>query len=115
MSTHETRSVDFTLVQLPPRQWARFIELATRPTKKHASGGFQNRLRQWCSQMDEANHTVVLSHQSSSTRALDDMTWIAHAIADRNVGGWQKHVFDIFAGCHPRFTGITIKPRKGKK
>lgn len=108
-------ATDLTLVQLPPRPWSIFYELVTRPTGKHQSGGFQNRLRKWRSRMDVVNHTILLSHHSSSPRELDDMTWIAHAIADRNVGGWQKHVFDIFAGCHPRFTGITIKPRKGRK
>lgn len=108
-------SVDVTIVQLDPRSWRKLLELATRATKKHLHGGFQDRLRRWCSQMDESNYTVVLSHTSFGPRQLDDMTWIEHAIQDRNVGGFQKHVFDIFAGCHPRFTGLTIKPRKGRR
>lgn len=112
MST--TRAVDLTMVQLSPRSWHKLFELATRATQKHLHGGWQDRLRRWCAQMDEANHTVVLSHTSSSPRQLDDMTFIAHAIEQRNIGGWQKHAFDIFAGCHPRFTGITIKPRPSR-
>ena len=83
--------------------------------KLHEKGGWQDRLRTWCGQMDEAKHSILLSHQSDRPRRLDDMTFIAHAIEQRNVGGWQKHAFDIFAGVHPRFTGLTIKPRVGRR
>lgn len=93
------------------RQWHRLLELATRATKKHERGGWQDRLRRWCGNMDEATQTVALTHASDSPRQLDDMTFVARAIEQRNIGGWQKHAFDIFAGCHPRFTGLTIKPR----
>jgi hypothetical protein len=102
---------DYTVIQLPHRNWFRFVELATRATKLHEKGGWQDRLRAWCGQMDEGRHTITLSHQGSGRR-IDDMTFIARAIEQRNKGGWQKHAFDIFVDTHPRFTGIVVKPRE---
>jgi len=108
-------SLDVTIVYLPDRAWHRLFELATRATGKHISGGWQNRLRRWCTQMNEADRSVVLSHTPGSARELDDMTFLERAIVQKNVGGWQRHAFNIFAGSHPRFTGLTILPRPPRK
>ena len=109
-------SEEFTKIYLPPLPWRRFIELATRATQKHLRGGWQDRLRRWCGQMNEVERSILLSHSGGGhARRLDDMTFIARAIEQRNVGGWQKHAFDIFAGTHPRFTGLTIRPRPGRR
>jgi hypothetical protein len=108
-------SEDFTVVYLPHRQWRRIKELAMRSTNETTSGGWQDRLRAWRDRMDDTNRSILLSHTSGGPRRLDDMTFIARAIEQRNIGGWQKHAFDIFAGTHPRFTGLTIKPRPGRR
>ena len=109
------RSEDYTLVYLPIWPWQRFIELSMLATRLHEKGGWQDRLREWCGQMNEANRSILLSHHSDRPRRLDDMTFIARAIEQRNIGGWQKHAFDIFAGTHPRFTGLTIRPRPPRR
>jgi coproporphyrinogen III oxidase len=67
--------------------------------------------------MNDKDCSVILRHKpvSKHKRALDDMTFVAHAIEQRNIGGWQLDAFNIFAGTHPRFTGLTIKPRPRRK
>ena len=108
----------FIDVPLSWRQLAmlkRFIEdeKRTRATRKHKSSGFHNRLREWASpgRINHEGSTVALSTIAVG-RHDDDMTWIANQIIGKKIGGAQSHVFDVFAGAHPRFTGLSIKPRK---
>jgi hypothetical protein len=106
---------DVTIVYLTPRAFQKLLELATRATKLHDKGGWQDRLRAWRATLDEKARSVTLSHTNGNGRRLDDMTFIIHAIEQRNVGGWQKAAFDIFAGQHPLFTGLNIKPRPSRR
>jgi hypothetical protein len=106
---------DVTIIVLPIRNFQRLLELATRATKKNEKGGWQDRLRAWCGTLNEKDHSVTLSHTNGRGRRLDDMTFVARAIEQRNIGGWQKHAFDIFAGTHPFFTGLNIRPRPQRK
>ena len=97
---------------LPPRLFFRLFELATRATKIHKTGGWQDRLRAWRGQMNETTRTITLFTTSNDTKRLDDVTFVIHAIEQVHKGGWQAYAFDIFAGSHPRFSDITVRPRE---
>jgi|SRR5215831_543214 len=105
-------SEDFTLVHLSPRQWARLTELWNRPKKKHETGGYQDRLDDWKAGANPMQRTVLLCHAKRNPRRDDDMTWVVHQIENKHGGGWQKHIAFVFEDSHPRFTGLTIRPRK---
>lgn len=106
-------SIDYTKVYLLPRVWHRLLSLTLHASRGYGKGGWPDRLREWHLTMSERDYSVTLRHTSDNPdRRLDDMTFIAHAIEQRHVGGWQKAAFDIFAGTHPRFTGLSIRPRR---
>jgi hypothetical protein len=105
-------SEDFTLVRLSLRAWFRLNELWSRPPKKHAHGGFQDRLAAWKASADPHARTVLLSHTQTNPRRLDDMTFIANAIIGKLQGGWQASLAWVFEDCHPRFSGLPVRPRK---
>jgi len=100
-----------TILFLPPDRFDRLMEVMRR-VKPHERGGWQSRLRVWKNQVDESLCAIRLLPRLGQ---LDDMVFIARAIEQRNIGGWQKHAFDIFEGTHPRFTGLTIRPRPPRR
>lgn len=101
-------------VELPPDRWRRLIELVRRPTGKHDSGGYQDRLARWRSTMDHRKRMVPLTVRRAG-RALDDVTWIRHQIANQHGGGWQASVAAIFTGAHESFADVAIAPRAARK
>jgi len=107
-----TFSQDFTLVHLKPRGWAKLVDLWSRPNKKNPSGGFQDRLAAWKASANQMQHTVLLSHARTNPRRTDDMTFIIHSIEGKLQGGWQGHIAEVFEDSHPKFTGLTVRPRK---
>lgn len=107
----------YTEIKLPEQRWKRLEELATRPTRKHDHGGFQDRLRAWLDQSNSNERTIRLAHQSTNAtkRRFDDMSWVRNSIIRRNIGGWQKHIYDIFVDTHPQFSNLPIMPRPKRK
>lgn len=104
-------AVDFTVVHLTPTQWDKLAEVATRRPGKWVKGGWQSRLRKWCSRMNEAERSIMLSHAAEGRERIDDMTFVARAIEQKEIGGWQRHAHVIFAGSHRRFSNIKVIPR----
>jgi len=84
-------------------------EIRTRATRKHQSSGFHNRVQEWATRLQD-DGTVWLSTISRG-RHDSDMEWIAKAIMGRDIGGAQRHTYDVFVNTHKAFTGLPIKPR----
>jgi hypothetical protein len=94
------------VLRLAPERFARLINLATAPTRKHYRGGYQDRCRRWCSTIDEQDCTIMLTQ--------DDVDWIVRQVTNRNGGGWQWAVAKVFIDTHPRFTGLPAVRRRPK-
>jgi hypothetical protein len=94
------------VLRLAPERFARLINLATAPTRKHYRGGYQDRCRHWCSTIDEQDCTIMLTP--------DDVAWIVRQITNRNGGGWQWAVAKVFIDSHPCFTGLPAVRRRPK-
>ena len=109
------RDVVFTEIYLAPRNYALLREWVNRPvakTKHGHNGGMQRRRLDWRDRMDAIHRSVRLTTHSSFERGtVDDMTWIARTIINRNGGGYQTRIAEIFEDTHPLFTGLPIKPR----
>jgi hypothetical protein len=90
------------LVALPQDRFERLLRLVNKPNGKHSSGGYQSRNRRWRSSIDEAARTIAIE--------ADDLDWIRRQLQNRDGGGWQKHVYDIFNGVI--FTDLPVTPRR---
>jgi hypothetical protein len=95
------RYEEFTRIYLSSDAWKRLYGLTTRPFKNNRQG-WPNRYRLWRERLRSADYSVLLSHTEHNGHP-DDMTFIARAIEQDNIVGWQWPVFDIFHGTHPRF------------
>lgn len=87
-------------VVLTERQWTVLLWFIKRHSR--GSGGFQDRMREWRTRMNDTMRAIQLTTEKIG-RKLDDMTFIVHALHNRGGGGWQNYIFDIFANTHPTF------------
>jgi hypothetical protein len=105
-------------VRLNPQQWSLLGEWVMRPTdnRKHKTGGgMQQRRKRWLAAMNPSDCSIALSEEApKNTRATDDVTWIIGTIVNQYAGGFQSLIAKIFTNTHPRFTGLSIKPRKSR-
>ena len=85
------RSQDYTIVILPPRQWAILQSMIADVQRWQAlgrdMGGWQKRLLKWHGRLIPEKRTVLLAHVPEGRERQDDMTFIANAIWQRLIGG----------------------------
>lgn len=92
------------VLALPPWSFARLMKLVTDPDRIHQKGGVQDRKRKWRAAINEPARSIELD--------ADDIDWIQRQVSNQKNGGWQLKMRDIFAGQHPLFTRLPVKPRK---
>jgi hypothetical protein len=98
------RALTHVVLHLEPTNFERLVKLVTDPEGRLVSGGYQSRKRKWRPRINPAMHTIELD--------MDCVGFIQRQIINRNGGGWQKKVADIFTGQHPLFSGLPILMRK---
>ncbi len=82
-------------IKLSAISWDKLLQLVTKPDGKHKSGGYQARKRKWLSSINKFDRTITLDE--------DDFTWIIRQMKNRDGGGWQRKIYNIFFAQHPRF------------
>jgi hypothetical protein len=97
---HATDTLD---LQLSKARFDDLIVFVQRPDGVHRSGGWQSRRRKWNERLNVRERRILLD--------ADDRDFIARNIANRDGGGFQYRIYEIFVASHPIFTGI---PKKAK-
>jgi hypothetical protein len=92
------------MLQLEPR---RFALLTAFAHDDKLTGGYRAHAMKWRDVLDEADRTVRLD--------ADDVAFIQRQIVNREGGGWQHRVANIFASTCAPFTGLACLPRKKPK
>jgi hypothetical protein len=89
------------MLQLEPR---RFALLTAFAHDDRLTGGYRAHAIKWRGALDEADRTVRLD--------ADDVAFIQRQIVNREGGGWQHRVANIFVNTCAPFTGLACLPRK---
>lgn len=104
----------FTFIWLPQDRWDALLNLIEKAEGINSSGGWQNRLSDWAQALDHDDRSIALDHRRGPRGRLDDLTWIKRQIADRDRGGWQRKIAEVFTDTLWMFEGIEAKPRKAQ-
>jgi hypothetical protein len=96
-----TPSATALTITLSEAQLVRLLDLATRPNRNRRQG-FQSRFARWGATVDMEKSTVQIT--------AADTLWIRKMITARRRGGYQAHVFRVFANTHALFTDLPERP-----